>query len=97
MVDENRPTWRDGVSERLGAIEQGVKDLGKNFDALVKELKGNGRPGILDRFDRRIQALEDAVKRGSWVGALWSIARTAASVIAAAIILGLLRHYFHWL
>ncbi len=104
MSERLMSTWRDGISLRLGRIEQGLKDLGQNFDAFCHRLEGNGQPGRCgleklahEALADRVRILENAHERRAWLGTLAGVLRAVAGVIAAAVILGLLRHYFHWM
>jgi len=92
------------LSSRFGALEQGVKDLGKNFDKWCKKFDGNGQPGrcqneraAREELAERVQALEDVRKRAAWLGAILTVIRAAGAVVAAAMILAFLKHFFHWL
>jgi len=104
MSGEQEGRWRDGLFCELGDIKRGLKDLGRNFDNWCKVLDGNGKPGrcAVEREAReelalRVAALEDVRKRAAWVGALLSILKGAGVVVAAALILAFMRHFFHWL
>lgn len=88
MSERLMSTWRDGISLRLGRIEQGLKDLGKNVDAFCQR-----HEALADR----VRILENAHERRAWLGTLAGVLRAVSGVIAAAVILGLLRHYFHWM
>ena len=96
--------WRDGLFCRLGQIEQGLKDLGRNFDNLKKTFDGNGQPGrcalevsAREELAARVRALEDVKTRAAWVGVVWKIAEGIILVVGGALTLGLLRHFLRWL
>jgi hypothetical protein len=104
MSSEQEARWRDGLFCELGKINQGLKDLGRNFDSWKKVFDGNGQPGrcaiereAREELARRIQALEDVRKRAAWAIVLLSILKGAGVVVAAALILAFMRHFFHWL
>jgi len=89
--------WRDGLFCELGKIKRGLDDLNKT-------LNGNGQPGrcALEQIAREklaadLRELQDARQRRAWEHTLWRITEAAASVIAAAILLGLLHHFLGWL
>lgn len=92
MSERLMSTWRDGISLRLGRIDQGLKDLGQNFDSFCA-LEKLAHEALADR----VRILENAHERRAWLGTLAGVLRTVSGVIAAAVILGLLRHYFHWM
>ncbi len=100
--EENQILFR--LCERFGSLEQGVKDLGRNFDQWCKKFDGNGQPGrcaleVEARLElaARVQALEDIRKRAAWVGVLWKIVEGVMLVVGGALALGLLKHFLRWL
>jgi hypothetical protein len=104
MTENQQARWRDGLFCELGEIKRGLRDLGKNFDDWRKQFDGNGQPGrcaleiqARDALAERVRTLEDERERKAWTSALWKVAEAAASVIVAAIIIGLLHHFLHWL
>lgn len=62
MSERLPASWRDGVSTRLGEIQQGLKDLGRNFDAFKKTFDGNGQPGRCELAKQAREVLESRIR-----------------------------------
>lgn len=104
MRDKFSPTWRDNVSERLGAIEQGLQDIKGEFAQFREEFrilharisvgKEEAHAETVE-VSHRVRSLEDSQNQSKGKRAVITALIGGCSGIGAALMAALVKWFFH--
>ena len=104
MGDKFAPTWRDNVSERLGAIEQGLQDIKGEFTQFREEFRilhariSAGKEEAhaeTAEVSHRVRSLEDIQSQSKGKRTVITALVGAGSGIGAALGAALVKWFFH--